>query len=71
MKKIDTKHNIVHFYEDVMSKEECNAVYDFVLNLKKDNIYNNSNKMPWETSDTINKRCKYKKHYNKKCKNFN
>jgi len=54
MKKIDTKHNIVHFYEDVMSKEECNAVYDFVLNLKKDNTNNNSNKMPWETSDTIN-----------------
>ena len=54
MKKIDTKYNIIHSYEDVMPKEECDAIYNFTLNLKKDNTDINSNKMPWETSDTIN-----------------
>jgi predicted 2-oxoglutarate/Fe(II)-dependent dioxygenase YbiX len=54
MKKIDTKYNIIHSYEDVMSKEECDAIYNFTLNSKKDNTDINSNKMPWETSDTIN-----------------
>ena len=35
MKKIDTKYNIIHSYEDVMPKEECEAIYNFTLNLRE------------------------------------
>ena len=53
MKKIHSKNNLIHCYEDVMSKEECELIYNFTLNAKKDNPSDSSDKMPWEISDTI------------------
>jgi len=53
MKKINTGYNLIHFYEDFMSVEDCLIIKDFVLK-EKINKENDINKMPWETSDTIN-----------------
>ena len=36
-----------------MPKEECEAIYNFTLNAKRDNLSDSSDKLPWETSDTI------------------
>ena len=53
MKKIDTGYQFIHFYDSFMSQDDCSFVKDFVLNKIK-NKDNDTSKMPWHTSDTIN-----------------
>lgn len=53
MKKIHSKNDLIYCYEDVMPKEECESIYNFTLNAKKDNPSDSSDKMPWQISDTI------------------
>ncbi|MFZ4599633.1 MAG: 2OG-Fe(II) oxygenase [Terrimicrobiaceae bacterium] len=52
MKKINTGHDLIHFYEDVLTKEVCQKIKDFIFN-QKNLEANEKHKMPWETSDTI------------------
>jgi len=53
MKKIDTGFPLIHFYEGVLSSEDCKEIKNFIVDAK--NIQeNDESKMPWETSDTIN-----------------
>lgn len=52
MKKVETNQPFIHFYEDVISKEDCEIIEKFIIDQKNLNV-NEKEKMPWHTSDTI------------------